>query len=474
MKILFSFFLLALSLIPMVAPAQRIGLLTTNPQAPVHVSSSGLVNTPGGLMVLGDTTQGHLELDYDLLQSRSGTSSFLPLLLQPTGGNLNVGSGLIFADRTNKYVGINTASPTTELQVHGEMRMTTAGFGTTQIDKLAIHGNLDEVGTVGLGWLKTSPPIGGGISENMDSRQLLDLYEMYYKSQGAHRWFTNELADVTSPNMILSADGDLGIGPSAPDGKLHLTNGYNTNLTSKGYFQMGLTSSTNMVMDINEIQARSNGVGSTLYAQYWGGNLSLCDNDNGRVGIGLISPSAKLQVVDGVDASMTTHGYIVAGLTTGANVVLDNNEIMARNNGAATGFFIQHDGGNLLLCGTGGGRVGIGITSEANMPAAEYLLAVDGKVIAEEIRVELSNDWPDYVFTEDYNLRPLDQLQKEIDLHGHLPGLPSANEVKADGFELGEMQRKLVEKVEELTLYVLELHRANEGLKREVERLKEK
>ncbi len=100
------------------------------------------------------------------------------------------------------------------------------------------------------------------------------------------------------------------------------------------------------------------------------------------------------------------------------------------------------------------------------MPSDDYLLAVDGKIISEEVRVELSGSWPDYVFDEDYALLSLEQLEQHIETVGHLPGIPSANTVETEGILLGDMQRVMVEKIEELTLYVIDLQKQIEELKK--------
>ena len=81
---------------------------------------------------------------------------------------------------------------------------------------------------------------------------------------------------------------------------------------------------------------------------------------------------------------------------------------------------------------------------------------MDGKVICEELKVELEAAWPDYVFAPDYDLMPLRDLEKDIKKHRHLPGIPSASEVKREGIEVGDMQAKLLQKIEELTLYIIE------------------
>ena len=98
--------------------------------------------------------------------------------------------------------------------------------------------------------------------------------------------------------------------------------------------------------------------------------------------------------------------------------------------------------------------------------AVGYRMSVDGKMIAEEVRVELSQDWPDYVFHADYQLTSLAELEKEIIQLGHLPGIPSASIVEDEGFDLGEMNRMLLEKIEELTLYIIEQNKEIEVIKK--------
>jgi len=88
--------------------------------------------------------------------------------------------------------------------------------------------------------------------------------------------------------------------------------------------------------------------------------------------------------------------------------------------------------------------------------AAGYKLSVDGKVACEEVLVDMNADWPDYVFQPEYNLRTIEEVEKHIVEKGHLPNVPSAEEVENKGIEVGEMNRILMEKVEELTLYIIE------------------
>lgn len=99
------------------------------------------------------------------------------------------------------------------------------------------------------------------------------------------------------------------------------------------------------------------------------------------------------------------------------------------------------------------GSVGIGTTDPK-----DYKLAVNGKIRAREIKVE-NNNWPDYVFTKDYSLPTLQEIEKHIKEKGHLQDIPSAVEVKANGIDLGEMNAKLLQKIEELTLHLIEQDR---------------
>ncbi|MGW9686766.1 hypothetical protein [Flagellimonas sp. 2504JD1-5] len=116
--------------------------------------------------------------------------------------------------------------------------------------------------------------------------------------------------------------------------------------------------------------------------------------------------------------------------------------------------------------------VGIGTTNPGS-----YKLAVKGKIRAEEIKVETG--WADYVFKKDYDLPTLEEVEKHIKEKGHLINIPSAKEVEENGIQLGEMNKLLLEKIEELTLYTIQqqktledLVQQNEIQKKEIDELK--
>lgn len=101
------------------------------------------------------------------------------------------------------------------------------------------------------------------------------------------------------------------------------------------------------------------------------------------------------------------------------------------------------------------GNVGIGTDNP------DSKLSVKGNIRAQEIKVE-ANNWPDYVFTKEYKLPTLQDTENHIKEKGHLLGIPSAKEVEANGIDLGEMNAKLLQKIEELTLYLINQDKTNE------------
>ncbi len=155
----------------------------------------------------------------------------------------------------------------------------------------------------------------------------------------------------------------------------------------------------------------------------------------------------RIEVFNGPPATVAgiISGHLQLGERLEPNLVMDYESIIARNNGQTAVLHLQPHGG----------QVGIGIESEV-IPAG-YILGIDGKAIMEEVEVQLSGDWPDYVFEPDYELMPLEHLAAHVRDHKHLPGIPSATDMDGRRLALGDMQTKLLEKVEELTLYILQI-----------------
>ncbi len=94
---------------------------------------------------------------------------------------------------------------------------------------------------------------------------------------------------------------------------------------------------------------------------------------------------------------------------------------------------------------------------DACTDCSDYLLYVRKGIRTEELKVDIASGvWADYVFKPNYQLMPLRDVKSYINLNGHLPNIPSAEEAESEGIKVGEMNAKLLEKVEELTLYIIQ------------------
>lgn len=202
-------------------------------------------------------------------------------------------------------------------------------------------------------------------------------------------------------------------------------------------------------------------------------------NGNVGVGINLDDPQFQLDVGNRMrirSGSGSTAGVLLNNPTNSAAIafmgVLDNNTAGIYGNTAGWGLTMNTNNGNVGI-GTSfplqkldvngnaliSGNVGIGTVNPS------YKLSVNGTIQSKEVIVETG--WADYVFEKHYQLLPLDEVERFIQRNKHLPNIPSAREIEEKGLPLGDVQKRMMEKIEELTLYVIEL-------KKEIEQLKNK
>jgi len=183
------------------------------------------------------------------------------------------------------------------------------------------------------------------------------------------------------------------------------------------------------------------------------------DGITGKVGIGTTSPDEKLTIDGG--------NLLIKHSSQAPTLIFHDND---DNDEFSWAFSRSNDRLDLEINGTDthsflkNGAVGIGTST---VPSG-YKLAIKGKAIVEEIKVELNTNWPDYVFSDDYRLRSLTQLEAYVKQNKHLPGIPSQKEVEEEGILLGEMQGKLLEKIEELTLYLIKQNQRIQQLESQV------
>ncbi|MCH7403552.1 tail fiber protein [Belliella kenyensis] len=194
---------------------------------------------------------------------------------------------------------------------------------------------------------------------------------------------------------------------------------------------------------------------------------------NGRVGIGISTPTANLHVkgnilVEGQLSLRSSDDNSAGNISTTEEPGNQNGIRIYANRGSGKIVFETNGGGYAeKMRVSNNGNVGIGTTTPSNK------LEVNGTIRAKEVKLEATN-WPDYVFEKDYELMPLEAVKSFIDQKGHLPGLKSAKEYEEEGVNMLELNQKLLEKVEELTLYVLQIKYKNDEIREEIKILKSK
>lgn len=185
---------------------------------------------------------------------------------------------------------------------------------------------------------------------------------------------------------------------------------------------------------------------------------------DGRVGIGTPAPENKFQI-------NSCFGVREDGVVKWGSSILSGNEILygylswdtdKTIIGSNTNLTFVNNGSERMRISTNG-RVSIGTTTLDNTP--NVLLTVNGAIHAKEVLVDM-NILADYVFSPGYSLMPLNKVEAFVKTNRHLPEIPSAAEVKEKGLSMGEMQNKLLQKIEELTLYVIEQQKQIEQLKK--------
>ncbi|MEN8225152.1 MAG: hypothetical protein ABFS05_07295 [Bacteroidota bacterium] len=330
------------------------------------------------------------------------------------------GQGMVF--RTERhyifnegFVGIGTSSPGYDLDVQGKT-------STTQFRLFDKENHNDNIA----GWILRSDADGNACWTNPAD-------------------FNDQDWEIKEEN-IYRPEGNVGIGTSNPVAQLELADvyeagGMNLKIGNDAYLSDVDLLHTLGIFSMNDPEKG---------AIKLGGRGPLLHGDEWKLGIGTRSPATTLEV----------YKDLTYGGTVGLNISNNENTRWFIGMSAKQSYLKDlligsfddlSSGYSSFLVLKQDGTVGIG-TNETHA----YKLAVNGAILTEEVTVKVSENWPDYVFNDDYELLPLHQLENYIDCHGHLPEVPKDSEVLEDGLNLGDMERLLLKKVEELTLYIIE------------------
>jgi len=206
-------------------------------------------------------------------------------------------------------------------------------------------------------------------------------------------------------------------------------------------------------MEIKDVDGIKFTANSSSFFSFTGGN----------VGIGTTSPTARLEIAgnfktveSGVTAVIGVYNGTLNGNNKGTYLNTTSNHPLY--------FSTYNNYAQMTLATTG--NVGIGTTNPGS-----YKLAVEGTIGAREVEVK-TGSWADFVFDNEYKLKSLKEVEHYIATHKHLPDVPSEATVKKDGINVAKMDAVLLQKIEELTLYLIEQNKQIDSLKKEIETLK--
>ncbi|WP_422361783.1 hypothetical protein [Reichenbachiella sp.] len=272
-------------------------------------------------------------------------------------------------------------------------------------------------------------------------------------------------ASGTYERFRIDADGNVGIGTSNPSQKLHINAGYNgllVNGTQGGVnftdHQVEFTFTDSGVLESGvKFNKKNGGLNFDLMNAYYNGNELFVIRNSGNLGIGVANPSQKLHInagyngllITGVQSGNNFTDHQVEFTFTDAGVSESGVKFNQKNGGHNFDLMNAYYNGNELFVIRNSGNVGIGTTSP------DSKLTVAGKIHSQEVKVSVDAG-ADFVFEEDYELTSLEELGQYVKTNKHLPEIASAKEMESEGIHLAEMNIKLLQKIEELTLHLIE------------------
>ena len=474
-----------------IAPDGNVGIGTDEPKQKLHVKdgnilisdlSDNIPNTLKGSMIFGKAITRDILLPppppsyiafwgIEYLYSTNnehGLNFWKYYAGDPQPQTLKVSA--LFLSNTGS-VGIGKTNPQATLDVNGSFKANNADIAGTLSAKVFNVQTLNISGTLSADTLQAKYAHITG-----------DL-----KAKNAH---------ITGDTYL---DGNVGIGTAIPKQKLHIVDG-NIMISKTSAKNISPNGSIFFGADVNDqfpngkwgIEYLNNEGDYGYGLNFWrpwnpggGGsfNFGLFLADDGNIGIGTNDPQSKLRIKDGPFS-------VALGSAPGENLGWGTSYIgfnaTRNNNGVWTCAGDNANNGGSVIYATVGGAINFAsipstggnsktltdaqikqnvkmqLTADGAIKASSA--EISGKLRAKEVKVTLSG-WADHVFANDYKLLPLNDVAQYIKENNRLPNIPSAAEVEENGVELGNMQAKLLMKIEELTLYILDLQKQIDELK---------
>ncbi len=328
-------------------------------------------------------------------------------------------------------------------------------FGYGFQDNMVLNSN----GNIGIGTLATNSLLTlrkSGTSTDLEFRNAgtSRTWKYLMETSGKLRIWGSTAGNVVGIDPVT---GNFGLNIDNPDKNLHVADqGDVSGQLTPSNWQAGIGNYANNKGEVligtyddrPSIQGHGTGTGYQL----------LLNPFNGNVGIGTTNANTKLHVYDSTgyafgatlkNAHPSGHGLLIqAGGDSGTRYIMQLKDAI----------------GNDRITVHASGSMGIGTISTGT-----HKLAVEGSIGAREIKVE-ANGWSDFVFAKDYDLPTLEEVETHISKNGHLPAIPSEADVLENGINLGEMDAKLLQKIEELTLYMIDM---NKQVKSQTERIEQ-
>ncbi len=479
--------------------------LTTLQRTSIAAPAIGLtvfdMDTYSYWMFRGDLNGGWAEMqhNYQNFWGSSGSNVF-----NTNSGNVGIGTNLpgekLSINATNPAIQfMNAGSAKGFLQASGnDMKLNTyvnntTGkliLGTKAIDRMWI----DETGFVGIGTSNPSALLTINGLNSVLQMSIADVAKGFLQVSGSNLRLGTNSTNTTGnlvfqtkaiDRMMVDENGLIGIGTITPSALLTI-NGTNPTLqlrnaeADKGFIQLvddDIKIGTNLSNPNGNFIVRTNGADRVTV------------NENGNVGVGLTNPLYKLDI-NGTSrftgAQTVTGNQFVSGeITAGDMEINSSSPALELKDPSSTYGQLKIDnslnvvlgkgfyGGAIIIDGAIGSSTKRLYINKANhfnigtgLSPSGYTLSVEGKVIATDFTTLPVASWPDYVFADDYKLKPLSEVKKYINENKHLPNIPAASEIEKNGIQLGDMNKRLMEKVEELTLYIIDMQEQIDALKK--------